>query len=68
MVNSKCEKLLRIKIGSKLNINAHVEDLCKKAKRKMHTPARTTPYKDLQKKNVFFLIVLFSNPNLATVI
>ena len=54
MVNSKCEKLLRIKIGSKLNINAHVEDLCKKAKRKMHTPARTTPYKDLQKKTCSF--------------
>ena len=57
--NSKCQKLLRIKINSKLSINAHVEDLCKKAKRKMHAPARTTPYVDLPKKRVLFNSVFF---------
>ena len=29
--NGKCEKLLEIKFDSKLNFEAHVGDLCKKA-------------------------------------
>ena len=57
--NSKCQKLLRIKINSKLSINAHVEDLCEKAKRKMHAPARTTPYVDLPKKRILFSSAFF---------
>ena len=53
----------------------HVEDLCWKASRKIHTLfslelrynySRITPYMDLP-KNVFSLII-FYNPSLATVL
>ena len=56
--SSICEKLLVIKIDNKLMLNAHVEDLCKKANRKIHALARVTPYMTVSKRriltNVFF--------------
>ena len=55
---SKCEQLLGIKIDNKLKLNAQVEELCKKASRKMHSLARVTPYMTVSKKrtllNAFF--------------
>ena len=39
----KCKKLLEMKTDNKLSLNAHVEDLCKKASRKIHALARVTP-------------------------
>ena len=36
MENSKCDKLLGIKIDSKLSFKTHVEDLRKRASRKIH--------------------------------
>ena len=45
--NSKCEKLLRIKVDRKLSFKADKEYLCKKASRKIYTLVRITPYMDL---------------------
>ena len=43
--SSTCEKLLGIKIDSKLRFDGHIQDLCYKANRKL----RATPYMNLQK-------------------
>ena len=47
-----CEKLLGIKIDNKLRLNAHVEDLCKKASRKVHALARVTSYMTVSKRHI----------------
>lgn len=41
--NSKYKELAGIEAVSKLNAKAHVEDLRKKASRKIHTLAKITP-------------------------
>ena len=40
--SSKCEKLLGIKIDNKLNFNTHVDEICKKAGRKLNALSRVT--------------------------
>ena len=57
--SSTCEKLLGIKIDSKLRFNNHIQDLCNKANRKLRALARETPYMNLQKRKV--LINAFFN-------
>ena len=56
--NSKCEKLLGIKLDSNLNFNTHITDLCKKASRKVSALARVTPFMEIEKRkllmNAFF--------------
>ena len=56
--NVKCKKLLGMKIESKLSLKAYVKDLYKKARHKMLSKARFTPYMGLQRKltlfNVYF--------------
>ena len=47
-----CEKLLSIKIDSKLHFDDHIQDLCNKANRKLRALARTNPYMNLQKRKV----------------
>ena len=49
ITKSKCEKL-RIKFDKKLNFEANVGDLDKKASRKMHALARITSYMSFSKK------------------
>ena len=49
---STCEKLLGVKIGSKLRFDDHIQDLCNKANRKLRALARATPYTNLQKRKV----------------
>ena len=55
---SACDKLFAIKIDNKLRLNASVEDLCKKASRKMYAPARVIPHMTILKRrfllNAFF--------------
>ena len=52
------EVTIGIKIDNKLRLNAHVEDLCKKASRKIHALARVTSYMTVSKRrtlmNAFF--------------
>ena len=50
--SSTCEKLLGIKIDSKLRFDDHIQDLCNKANRKLRALARATPYMNLQKRKV----------------
>ena len=57
--SSTCEKLLGIKIDSKLRFDDHLQDLCNKSNRKLRRIlARATPYMNLQKRkflrNTFF--------------
>ena len=40
ITNSKCEKLLGIKIDHKLTFNAHIDEICKKAGQKMNALSR----------------------------
>ena len=47
-----CEKLLGIKIDSKLHFDDHIQDLRNKANRKLRALARTNPYINLQKRKV----------------
>ena len=50
--SSTCEKLLGIKIDSKLRFDDHIQDFCNKANRKLRALARATPYINLQKRKV----------------
>ena len=40
------------KIDKKLNFDGHIRSLCKKAKSKLNTPARKTPYMEFEKKKI----------------
>ena len=50
--SSTCEKLLGIKIDSKLRFDDHIQDLCSKANRTLRALARATSYINLQKRKV----------------
>ena len=56
--NSKCEKLLGVKLNDKLTFNAHIDAISKKAGLKLKSISSIAPYKDLKKRllmNAFFL-------------
>ena len=48
--NSREEKLLGVKIDSKLSFENHVSSLCKKASQKLHALARVVNFIDLAKR------------------
>ena len=56
--NSEFEKLLGIKVHTKLNFNEHLNDIISKASRKVNALSRVVPYMSLSKKvilmNSFF--------------
>ena len=55
--------LLVIKIDSNLNIENHINSICKKASQKLNALARITPYMNMQKRRAimkFFAISQFS--------
>ena len=45
--NSGSEKLLGVKIDSKLNFDCHVNHLCSEVNKKLRALARVTPYRKL---------------------
>ena len=57
--NSKCQKLLGIKIDNKLNFNTDVDEICKKAGKKLNALSSVTTSMDLSKRrillNAFFI-------------
>ena len=59
ITNSKCEKLLGIKIDHKLTFNAHIEEICKKAGQKINALSKVIPYMNITKwpslLNTFFM-------------
>ena len=58
LTKSKCEKLLEVKFDSKLTLDQHILDLCKRSSRKLKSLTRIAPYMNLPKrrllKNSFF--------------
>ena len=50
--NSKCEKLLGLKIHSKLMFDSHVKSLCKKASQKLNTLSRVEYQLDFNQKKL----------------
>ena len=58
IINSKCEKLIGIKIDHKLVFNAHIVEISLKAGQKMNVLSRVIQYMNITKRrtllNVFF--------------
>ena len=50
--NSEYEKLLGIKVDTKLNFNEHLKDITSKASRKVNTLSRVLSYMGLSKKKI----------------
>ena len=61
--NSKFEKLLRIKLDSKLNFNSHIHDICQKAGQKLNAISRITPYMDFAKRRLLVNAFFYSQFN-----
>ena len=51
--NSKFEKLLGIKLDSKLKFNFHINDIYQKAEPKLNAISRITPYMAILRKGVY---------------
>ena len=56
--NSSCEKMLGINFDCKLKFKNHIDEICKKASRKLNALARIAPYVGIRKRrtlrNAFF--------------
>ena len=50
--NTNCEKLLRIKVDSRLNFNDHLDGIIKKASRKINALSRITPSMNISKRSI----------------
>ena len=50
--NSEYEKLLGIKVDTKLNFNEHLNDIISKASCKINALSRVVPYMNLSKKKI----------------
>ena len=58
--NSKCEKLLGIKIDNKLTFDEHVSCICSKASQKLHALARIGNYMSLQQRKIIMKTFILS--------
>ena len=54
MKNRSCEKLLGVKFDSKLRIDQHITDMCRRASRKIHALAKVTPFNKAMFTNELF--------------
>ena len=59
--NSDYEKLLGIKVDTKLNFNEHLNDIISKASRKINALSRVVPYMSLCKKKILMNLFLTHN-------
>ena len=50
--NSKCEKLLGIKIDNKMTFDTHVSSICTKASNKLHALSRISRYMTLKQRRI----------------
>ena len=59
ITKSKCKKLLGIKRDHKLTFNAHIDEVCKKARQKVNALSRVISYMNITKRrtllNTFFI-------------
>ena len=58
--NSKCEKLLGIKIDNKLTFDEHVSDICSKATQKLHALSRVSNFMTLKHRQVILKSFILS--------
>ena len=61
--NSQFEKLLGIKLDSKLNFNSHIHDICQNTEQKLNAISRTTPYMDFAKRHLLVHAFFYSQFN-----
>ena len=66
--NSREEKLLGVKIDSKLSFENHGSSLCKKASQKLHTLARVVNFMDLAKRKSLMKAFMTSQFNYCPLI
>ena len=66
--NSREEKLLGVKIDSKLSFENHVSSLCKKASQKLHALARAVNFMDLAKRKSLMKAFITSQFNYCPLI
>ena len=66
--NSMEEKLLGVKIDSKLSFENHVSSLCKKASQKLHALARVVNFMDLAKRKSLMKAFITSQFNYCPLI
>ena len=64
--NTSCEKLLGIKVDSRLNFNEHLDGIIRKASRKISGLSRTTPFMSISKRRI--LMNLFFKSQLTIVL
>ena len=50
--NTNCEKLLGIKVDSRLNFNEHLDGIIKKASRKINALSRIIPFMNISKRRI----------------
>ena len=58
--NSKCEKLLGVKLDNKLSFDDHVSELFKNVSRKIHALTRVTPYMNISKRHILMKAIFTS--------
>ena len=61
--NSKLEKLLGIKLDSKLNFNSHIHDICQSAGQVLNAISRLTPYMHFAKRRLLVKAFFYSQFN-----
>ena len=61
--NSNCQKLLGVKLDSKLNFNSKIQGLCRKAGQKLNAISRITSYFDFNKRRLLVNAFFFSQFN-----
>ena len=66
--NSREEKLLGVKIDSKLSFENHVSSLCKKARQNLHALARVVHFMDLAKRKSLMKVFITSQFNYCPLI
>ena len=66
--NSKCEKLLGIKIDSKLLFDGHVKSLCKKASQKLNALSRVAYQLDFNQRKLLLNAFITSQFSYAPVV
>ena len=66
--NSKCEKLLGIKIDSKLMFDSHVKSLCKKASQKLNALSRVVYQLDFNQRKLLMNAFITSQFSYAPVV
>ena len=59
---SKCKKLLGIKIDNKLNFISHINEVWKKVEQKLNAVSRVTPFMDLPKRRMLFILFVIHCP------